>query len=141
MQKHPQNEILLFQLLEKVRQNSRKEIQHKLDELAVPITPDHWLILEALQKNGKMNQASLCGLLNKDKGALSRIIDGIFQKGLVLRVPDKTDGRKSLVKLTPKGEEIIGLCKGLRASVRKNELDKLTSGEKQQFFDLLEKLL
>ena len=45
--------------------------------------------------------------LGLDRGYLSRILGGFRRQGLVTRTPAKEDGRKSLLRLTPRGRHVF----------------------------------
>src|SRR5262249_61632867 len=45
--------------------------------------------------------------LGLDRGYLSRILGAFRRQGLVARTPAKDDGRKSLLRLTPRGRQLF----------------------------------
>ncbi len=56
------------------------------------------------RKNGQ-SQQELAGTTCKDKTSVTRLIDGLEKRNLVVRTPDKVDRRQKLIYLTKKGKE------------------------------------
>lgn len=65
------------------------------------ITPEQFLVMDALWDNGVMSQQELADNIMKDKNSIVKLIDGLEKKDLVRRVADKTDRRKNMIELTP----------------------------------------
>lgn len=64
------------------------------------ITPEQFLVMDALWDNGVMSQQEIATNIMKDKNSVVKLIDGLEKKGLVKRVADKADRRKNLIELT-----------------------------------------
>ena len=70
------------------------------------VTCEQWAILSQLWHNNGQSQKELAGNTCKDKTSITRLIDGIEKRNLVVRIPDKKDGRQKLIYLTNKGKEL-----------------------------------
>ena len=64
------------------------------------ITPEQFLVMDALWNNGVISQQELARIILKDKNSIVKLVDGLEKKGLVVRVADKVDRRKNLIELT-----------------------------------------
>jgi DNA-binding MarR family transcriptional regulator/N-acetylglutamate synthase-like GNAT family acetyltransferase len=62
-------------------------------------------VLYELAHRKATTAAELCGDLGLDAGYLSRILQRFASKGLVSRRQSQTDGRETILKLTPRGGE------------------------------------
>ncbi len=72
------------------------------------VTVEQWAILVHLwQQDGQFQQQlAICSF--KDKTSITRLIDGLEKRNLVVRIPDRLDRRQKLIYLTAKGRELRG---------------------------------
>ncbi len=81
-------------------------LNHNFEKAGYDVTCEQWAILSNLwQKNG-LNQKDLAGVSCKDKTSITRLIDVLEKKSLVVRTPDKLDARHKLIYLTNKGKAL-----------------------------------
>jgi len=57
------------------------------------------------QQNGQFQQQIADGI-SKDKATVTRLINGLETRNLIVRVPDKTDRRQKLIFLTNLGKQL-----------------------------------
>jgi len=99
-----------------------------------------WRVVAILGDQGPANAGEMVGPAAFDKATVSRAINALEEMGLVERLPDQSDGRKQLVRLTEPGvalhDRIVPLAK-MRAKVLESAL---TAQERSQFFAIVEKL-
>jgi len=104
---------------------------------------EHIILLRTILENEGINQHQITFFMFRDKTAITRFIDHLEKKNLVLRVPDKQDRRQNLIYLTneakvlfPKFIEVaklteqeaiagisakdVQICKDVLKQVRKN---------------------
>lgn len=65
-----------------------------------------------LARSRDITVADLRSELDLDAGYLSRILSGFAERGLLVRMPSSTDGRRQIVRLTDAGRELDGLQTG-----------------------------
>lgn len=70
------------------------------------ITTEQWTVLSCLWDKDKIIQTDICALTQKDKPSVTRLIDNLEKKNLVMRVSDPADRRNNLILLTPRGGAI-----------------------------------
>jgi DNA-binding MarR family transcriptional regulator/N-acetylglutamate synthase-like GNAT family acetyltransferase len=70
-----------------------------------PFTLTQVRVLYELAHRPRTNAVSLCADLGLDPGYLSRILAGFQKSGLLARLPSKTDGRQTLLSLSPRGRK------------------------------------
>ena len=90
-------------LLDRTARKVKQFAQRRFKELGFEITVDQWIVLKKLGEHENLNQKELAEQLSKDTPTLTRIIDLLVDKGLVLRKIDPEDRRKFHVGLTDKG--------------------------------------
>ncbi len=107
---------------------------------SVGITEQQWRVLRVLQENGPMEPTRIaeeaCLLLP----SLTRILQKLEEKAMIARETDTRDRRRQIVRIAPRGDEIIldnldksvQLADGIRNRMGPQEYDTL--------LDLLTKL-
>ncbi len=104
------------------------------------LTPEQFLLMDALWDNGTMSQQQIADNILKDKNSIVKLVDGLEKKNLVKRVADKQDRRQNLIELTPYAIEI-------KTNVTKAAIEAVTlitedisDAELQQFIKVLTKM-
>lgn len=64
------------------------------------LTPEQFLVMDTLWDEGILSQQKIADIIFKDKNSVTKLIDALENKGLVKRVPDKTDRRLNQIHLT-----------------------------------------
>jgi DNA-binding MarR family transcriptional regulator len=62
--------------------------------------------LRCLQNQDGQRQQDLADVVHKDKTCITRIIDSMEKRDLVVRIPDRLDRRQKLIYLTNKGKKL-----------------------------------
>jgi DNA-binding MarR family transcriptional regulator len=85
-------------------------INRSFREANIDITLEQFSILALLWYREGRNQKEIAGELNRDKTTVTRTLDKMFEKNLLVKVPDQVDRRKNLIYLTSKGKELQERC-------------------------------
>ncbi len=64
------------------------------------ISPEQFLVMDALWDNGVLTQQEIANYILKDKNSVVKLIDGLEKRGLVKRVVNKQDRRQNLIELS-----------------------------------------
>jgi DNA-binding MarR family transcriptional regulator len=72
----------------------------------IDITTEQWSVLACLWQRDKVTQQTLCRLTAKDKPSMTRLIDNLEKRNLVIRVSDMKDRRINLIHLTQNGADL-----------------------------------
>jgi DNA-binding MarR family transcriptional regulator len=126
-------------------QKINKHIGRLLDETLGEFNLDHgeWHVLMALRRSGKpyrLSPGALARYLGLSAAAMTNRLNHLEERGLVRRLPDKSDRRGVHVELTDAGwkawQESVG------AQARKEALiaSALTESDKDELNDLLVRL-
>ena len=84
-------------------QAMRQEMYRRFARLGLEITPEQWALLVRLWERDGRSQNDLSEVTLRDKHTISRMLDGMVERGWVERRPDPNDGRSKLVFLTRTG--------------------------------------
>ncbi|MCI1779747.1 MAG: MarR family transcriptional regulator [Bacteroidales bacterium] len=84
----------------------KQYISEIFKEQGCNITPEQFLVLDALWDEGDMSQQEIANLIIKDKNSVVKLLDGLEKKKFVKRVIDKKDRRQNIIQLTRMAEEI-----------------------------------
>jgi DNA-binding MarR family transcriptional regulator len=74
-------------------------------------------------------------------GGMTNILNRLQHDGLIERLPDPGDGRGVLVKLTPRGKEVIDRVLAAQARIERRLVASLSDNESEMLATLLHKLL
>ena len=77
-----------------------------LSDHNIDLTKVQMVLLTRLYQNDGQPQNDLAVLTKRDKASLTRLLDTMERKGLVVRVTSKDDGRIKLAYITKKGVEL-----------------------------------
>lgn len=93
-------------LIKRTSRAFRTRLNQVFTEAGYDITSEQWRILRCLWYQDGQIQQNLADYVHKDKTCITRIIDSMEKRNLVVRIPDKEDRRQKLVYLTNKGKEL-----------------------------------
>lgn len=111
-------------LIRRTGRGMRNMIQAKLKEAELDITMEQGAILIRLGINDGCSQNELSEFLGKDKTTLTRLIDNMEDKSLLVRVSSESDKRVKLLYSSKKGKE----CRLKVIQVLQSGLQEATQG-------------
>ena len=119
-------------VIERTSKRMKQYFQRLLKENKTGITVDQWIILQLLDKEDGISQLEIAQQTYKDAPTVTRIIDLLVNKDLLVRVPDANDRRRFNIHLTEVGhakiKEILPLAKDFRLTA----WDGLTDDDKNK---------
>jgi len=65
-----------------------------------------WYVLHQLANDGPTMQRDLLRMLQIERATLSVVVGTLARKGLIEQVPDRTDQRQKLLRMTPAGTKL-----------------------------------
>ena len=80
-------------------------INRSFREAGIEITIEQFSILALLWYKEGYNQQEIAVAMKRDKTTIARVIRNMFEKNLLVKVPDCNDRRNNLIYLTKKGKE------------------------------------
>ncbi|WP_457553950.1 MarR family winged helix-turn-helix transcriptional regulator [Desulfobacula sp.] len=82
-----------------------KRLTKKFLDAGFDVSYEQWSILVHLYRKDGQTQQELSNIAVKDKAAITRLLNVLEKKNIVLRIPDRNDKRSKLVYLTHKAKE------------------------------------
>lgn len=100
------------------------------------LTLPQWVILSCLWRHGELTIRELSEAVGAKLPAISRIIDRMVERGLLLRRRDDSDRRVTVIDVTAKGRKLDHLANFYK-EINELLLVGFAPEERQQAFDLL----
>ncbi|MEQ9333068.1 MarR family transcriptional regulator [Thalassobaculum sp.] len=104
------------------------------------LTPTQWAALARLGEAGAASQNHLGRLTAMDPATVQGVVQRLEKRGLVDREPDPDDRRRTRLKLSAAGAELVAKHTADGALVTARTLEPLTDEEAETFLALLRKL-
>lgn len=82
-----------------------KRLSKKFSDSGFDVSYEQWSILVHLYRKDGQTQQELARTAVKDKAAVTRLLNILERKNIVLRIPDRNDKRSKLIYLTHKAKE------------------------------------
>jgi DNA-binding MarR family transcriptional regulator len=83
-----------------------RKLQREFKRANLSITHEQWTLLSALWNEDGQTQQSLSENTFRDKTSVTRLINKLESRSLVVRVTDKYDQRTNLIYLTAQGKSL-----------------------------------
>ena len=126
------------------RAMTKKFVQNATDS-GLDISLDQWMVLGPIWQLESASQKELGEMCLKDKTNITRIIDALEQKNLVVRIEDQIDHRIKRVVLTNAGKQlffdVLPIMEKTREEVRKDISDQDINTFKIVLSKILENLI
>ena len=101
------NDINLGMLIGQVHRLSTKKFVQNSHNSGLDISMDQWIVLGPIWENNGLSHKEISEYCLKDKTSVTKIIDTLEKKNLVVRVADQLDHRVKRVVLSNKGKELF----------------------------------
>lgn len=127
-------------LLERTTRIAKLSFTKAFKKLNVDITPEQWVVIDAIKKKGPLSQKDIGKSSYKNAPTISRIIDVLVKKELVNRIGEEGDRRKTSISLTDEGQAIYMKCKKEVGKLRALSWNELNDKEYDEFTRILDKV-
>jgi DNA-binding MarR family transcriptional regulator len=111
-----------------------------MQQVGADITPEQWFILFRLYEKDGQSQGELADKDLQDHPNVTRMLDALEKRHLVVRQADPYDRRKSLIFLTDAGQHLLAYLLPLAIEERKKVLAGLTPAEISVFITVLTRI-
>ena len=101
----------------------------------------HYGVLAALSELGAVSQQTLADIFAVDRSTMVGFVDELERKGHVRRGRNPRDRRAYALELTPSGAKVEQEAAALLAGCERHYLEPLSSDERRQLLELLERLV
>ncbi len=117
----------------------QENFNRRLEEFQV--SWPQWMLLNALDNDMGHTPAQIAVCLGIDRSAITRLVDRLENKSLVIREHDKLDRRSVNIFMTPQGKRVIGQLNALAYEHQQHFLSQLHSSECRALKGELQKML
>ncbi len=130
----------LFLSIEKSRKLIKERFNHIFLRSDINITFDQWLILVEISESRGTNQKSIAAYLCKEVASISRILDKLQNKNLIIRKPNPENQREINLFLTHEGLELIEKIEGFDSREIKTLFSSIYEQELNLIVDVLNRV-
>jgi DNA-binding MarR family transcriptional regulator len=128
-------------LINLAAQRLKHELHRMFQAKGYDVTPEQWAVLNRLWEQDGLSQVDLAERTFKDKPGTTRILNLLEKKRIVMRRPDKSDGRVLRVFLTKAGKDLKDKLIPCAEEVLAKSGKNLTKEELAQFKMTLRRIL
>lgn len=116
------------------------KLDHAFKAAGIGITADQYRLMHLLWTRNGAHQEYYARKLGRDRSALTRMLQGLEQQGLVERADDPADKRTRLVWLTAIGTELQSSVEPVANEVLLQMWEGFASEERELLNDMLSRL-
>lgn len=132
---------LVFAILNgKVSAAINRKLSRSFRQYGLDITPEQWTVLIYLWEKDGVTQQELCNATYKDKPSMTRLLDNMERRHLVVRIADRNDRRINLIHLTKDGRRLEEVAHQASNQALREALQDVTQEELNIGQDLLRKI-
>ena len=106
----------------------------------IRLTPEQFLLIDLLWNQGPMSQQQLADSMRKDRNSITKLVDALERKELLMRQRSKKDKRSNIIVLTEKAEKMKEDAKEAGISMLDHVLDGISEEELRGFLSTLNKI-
>ena len=119
----------------------KREFSSAIKNEHIDVTPEQWAILNRLHEKSGLTQKEVAKLTFKDNANITRMVDKLEKKGLVIRQSDSNDRRSWKLSITKKGIEIRDLVEPLAVDILAKISKGITEKEMDSYNDISKKII
>jgi len=131
---------IIFYSLDKAIRSYRRMAQANLDRAGLAITVDQWLVLRVLLEHDDLTQQEIAERVFKDQASVARMLALLTKRGLLSAVPLVRDGRRTQLRVTPQGQQLLEAVEPIVLSNRALALAGISEEELALMRPLLERI-
>lgn len=137
----PKLESILFYQIEQAMRQSIRYTHRVFAEANVDLTKDQWLVLKKVNDEDGVPPLEIAKVLGKEAASMTRMLDILERKGLLIREPNPADRRSSLIVTTKAGEELFQRVLPLVQQIRQQAVSGFSADAILQLETALQKVV
>jgi len=132
-------DVILFQI-DQTSKKSKQYSQKIFDDLNINITIDQWVLLVIISEHEKLSQKELADQSNRDPASITRTLDLLEKKQLILRTNIPENRRKYHITLSNEGKQFVKAQMPLVNQMRQQSTANFTTKELELLSQMLKKI-
>ena len=122
--------------------DAQKHITKSLEVTLKPynITPGQWNLINQLDSAGELSQKQLAERTRKEQATITRYLDTLERKGLVVRNQHKSDRRAHAISVTDKAHELVMAAQPVTVDAADRLIEGIDQADLDTFVAVLAKL-
>jgi DNA-binding MarR family transcriptional regulator len=105
------------------------------------LTYAQWMVIDQLNNSGPTGLLNLAKALELDPGALTRTVERLETKGMLVRVRTPQDKRSCQIELSEKSKDLIGVIPSILADVMNHHLQGFDQEEYEKLIHALNQVI
>ena len=134
------SDIDIGMLMSQVDRLCTKKFVQNARKFGMDISQDQWMVIGPIWKQKGISQKEIAEYCGKDKTSVTKIIDTLEKKNLLVRYSDQIDQRIKRVVLSNKGKDLMKNVMPVIEQTRNEVLSGINSEEVETFKIVLKKI-
>ena len=134
------SDIDIGMLMSQVDRLCTKKFVQNARKFGMDISQDQWIVIGPIWKQKGISQKEIAEYCGKDKTSVTKIIDTLEKKNLLVRYSDQIDQRIKRVVLSNKGKDLMKNVMPVIEQHRNDLLEGIKSKEIETFKIVLKKI-
>jgi len=134
------SDIDIGMLMSQVDRLCTKKFVQNARKFGMDISQDQWMVIGPIWKQKGISQKEIAEYCGKDKTSVTKIIDTLEKKNLLVRYSDQIDQRIKRVVLSNKGKDLMKNVMPVIEQTRNEVLSGINSKEVETFKIVLKKI-
>ena len=134
------SDIDIGMLMSQVDRLCTKKFVQNARKFGMDISQDQWMVIGPIWKQKGISQKEIAEYCGKDKTSVTKIIDTLEKKNLLVRYSDQIDQRIKRVVLSNKGKDVMKNVMPVIEQHRNDLLEGIKSKEIETFKIVLKKI-
>ena len=122
---------------------SMQRLLHRVLEISFKqygITPGQWNLLNQLDQAGALSQRKLAEQTKKEQATITRYLDTLERKGLIVRTRDANDRRAHVITITDEARKLLHQVEPIAEEASSKLVEEISPEEIEMFLHVVEKL-
>lgn len=131
--------VLLF-VIDQTNKIARQYSQREFDLLGIDINVEQWVLLKEIEEKETLSQNELAKNTSRDPASITRTLDVLQKKSLIIREPVPDNRRQYNVRLTKEGSYFVLQNMPLINELRNKSIKGFSKAELEQLIVMLQKV-
>jgi MarR family transcriptional regulator, transcriptional regulator for hemolysin len=131
--------VLLF-VIDQTSKVAKQHSQREFDLLGLGITVEQWVLLKVIEEKSVLSQTELAKETYRDPASITRTLDLLQRKGLIIREPIIDNRRQYNIKLTNDGNAFVVQNMPLIRTLRNLSIKDFSEAEVEALISMLRRV-